>query len=93
MANFDWNTIPVKCTCTRENFKPCSITCEAYLGYGSSVKRLIGNFQLQIDVEISEISGNNLWKFPKFPNVRALYMGDFRFSAKSRDFRWYSRFF
>ena len=27
-----------------------------------------GNFQdLQIDVEISEISGNNLWKFPKFP--------------------------
>ena len=41
-----------------------------------------GNFQdLQIDVEISEISGNNLWKFPKFPNVRAFYMGDFRFSA------------
>ena len=53
-----------------------------------------GNFQdLQIDVEISEISGNNLWKFPKFPNVRAFYMGDFRFSAKSRDFRWYSSFF
>ena len=52
-----------------------------------------GNFQdLQIDVEISEISENNLWKFPKFPNVRAFYMGDFRFSAKSRDFRWYQAF-
>ena len=31
-----------------------------------------GNFlDLQFYVEILEISGNNLWKFPKFPNFRA----------------------
>ena len=61
---------------TRENFKPCSITCEAYLGYGSSVKRH--------RLEISKIS-KLMWKFRKF---REIIFGNFQNFQMSEPFIW-----